>query len=288
MYNVGDVLLIDSEYVWVSAVNPSTAQLTLVRNRGGTQATHTNSTTVTIVGVARLEGADADDSPSTVVTSTTNCSQIFQRSVEVSRDDLLFPLYGIAVLDDYHIQKRMDELVMMVNRQAYRGIRQAGSSSHTQGRSMGGFTTFISTNTTAAGSVALTRDHIDDLLETIFGYGGAPDKIFCNSFQQRRLNSLYEEYITTERSERTGGNRITLLEHPIAGAPIEVIVDRHCQSDYLYIIGSRYCGFITIDPFQFERLAKVGDAAKSQIVGEFGFVLAHEKAHAYISGLTTS
>jgi hypothetical protein len=287
-YNVGDVILIDSEYIWVSAVDTSGAQLTLVRNRGGTQATHANSTTVTIVSSARLEGADSDDSPTTEVTSTTNCSQIFQREVQISRSDKLFPNYGIADLEDYYIDKKMDELIMMLNRVPYHGIRQAGSSSHSQGRGAGGFEVFISTNTTAAGSIDLVRDHIDDQLENIYGYGGSPDALFCNTFQQRRLNAIYEGFIRTERSERTGGNRIELLEHPIGGRPIEIIVDRHCKTDTVYIISRKYAGYITIDPFFYEQLGKVGDAELGQVVGEYGFVVAFEKAHAYINGLTTS
>jgi len=288
LFNVGDVLLIDAEYIWVSAVNTSTGVLTIVRNRGGTQATHANSTTVTIVGVARAEGADANDSPSTEASSTTNCSQIFQRTVHVSRNEKIFPNWGVDDMVDWKITKRMKELVMFLNLQAYYGQRQAGSSSHTQGRGFGGFDTFISTNTTAAGSVDLTRGHIDALLEDIYGYGGAPDLILCNTYQQRRLNEIYAGLIRTERTERTGGNRITYLEHPIAGPPVEIVVDRHCPSTKLYMIDRRYCGYITIDPFFYEMLAKDGDSEKGEVVGEYGFVMAFEKSHASITGLTDS
>jgi hypothetical protein len=288
-YNVGDVILIDSEYIWVSAVNTSTGVLTVVRNHGGTQAAHTHSTTVTIVSSARLEGADSDDSPTTEVTSTTNCSQIFQREIQVSRDEKLFPLYGITDLEDYYIDKKMDELIMMLNRVPYHGQRQAGSSSHSSGRSAGGFETFISTNTTAAGSVDLTRDHIDDMLEDIYGYGGSPDALFCAPFQQRKINEIYDGFIRTERSERVGGNRIDWLESPIPGMiPLQIIVDRHCKTGTVYLVSRKYAGYITIDPFFYERLGKVGDAELGQVVGEYGFVVAFEKAHGYINGLTTS
>ena len=37
-FQIGDILLIDSEYVWVSAVSTNT--LTVTRDYGGTQATH--------------------------------------------------------------------------------------------------------------------------------------------------------------------------------------------------------------------------------------------------------
>jgi len=290
MYNVGDILQIDDELVWTSAIDISGAQLTIVREFGGTDgATHANSSVIYIRGNARLEGADADDSPSTEVTSTTNCSQIFQRTVQVSRDEQLFPLYGIDNLKEYKIQKRMDELIMLLNCVPYFGKRSVGSSAHSSGRSAGGITTFVDTNKTELSSVALTRDHIDDLLEACYGYGGTPDLLFCNTFQQRRINSMYEDFIRTVRDEKTGGHIITTLLPPLGNMrALEVIVDRLCPTDYVYMLDSRYVGYITIDPFFYEELAKDGDSEKGEVVGEYGFVLAHEKAHAWISGLTTS
>lgn len=290
MYNVGDVIQIDDELLWVSAVDISGAQLTIVREFGGTTGeTHANSAVVYFRTVARLEGADADDSGSTEVTSTTNCSQIFQRTVQVSRTDQLLPLYGIDDLMEYKIQKRMDELIMHLNRVPYYGKRAAGSSSHASGRSAGGITAFVDTNKTELSSVALTRDHIDDLLEACYGYGGSPDLLFCNTFQQRRINAMYEDFIRTVRDEKTGGHIITTLMPPLGNMrALEVIVDRHCPTDYVYMLDSRYVGYITIDDFFYETLAKAGDSEKGEVVGEYGFVLAHEKAHAWISGLTTS
>ncbi len=286
IYNKGDVLLIDLELVWVASI--SSSELTVVRDYGGTQATHANSTTVSIVSVARLEGADADDSPSTAVTSTSNASQILQRTIDVSRSDQLFPNYGISDIVDYFTQKKMDEMVKMLDKLPYRGVRNAGSSAHSSGRSAGGWDVFITTNLKAAGSVDLVRDHIDDQVENIYNAGGSPDALFCGTFQQRRLNALYEGFIRTERMEKTGGNRIEWLEHPIGGRPIQIIVSRNCPTDKVYLIDRRHSGYLTIDPFFVEPLAQAGDADKFQVVGEYGFVVAFEKSHAIISGLTTS
>ncbi len=288
LYQVGMVILIDAEQIWVSAVDTSTGQLTLVRNRGGTQATHANSATVTIVGTARLEGADSDNSPSTEVTSQSNFSQIFQREIEISRSDKKFPSYGIADPEDYMIEMRMKELVQELNKLPYRGVKQAGSSAHTQGRGAGGFSTFITTNITAAGSVALNRSHIDVQLQAAFDAGGVPTLLFCNSFQQRRINSLYEDMIRTEREERVGGHRIQWLENPIGGPDIQIVVDRHAITSEVWLIDPRYTGYLTIDAFFYEKLAKNGDAERGEVVGEYGFALAFEKAHAGITGLTTS
>ncbi len=287
LYVPGQVILIDAEYIWVTSI--SSATLTIVRAYGGTQATHANSSTVTIVGTARLEGADSSNSPTTESASTTNNAQIMFREVNMSRDMKLFPNYGVADMWDYQIQKYMDELTIELDQIPYHGVRNAGSSSHASGRSAGGFEVFITSNTTAAGSVQLTRDHIDDILQSAYDAGGSPDVLLTGAFQQRVINSLYEGFITTERSEGTGGNLITMLQPPIGGMnPIEIKVDRFCKTDSVYLIDRRYAGYITIDPFFFEMLGKVGDADKGQVIGEYGFVVAYEDAHGYINGLTTS
>jgi len=287
LYIIGSVILIDAEYMWVSAISSST--LTLVRARGGTQATHANSATVTIVGTARLEGADASDSPTTESASTSNHSQILFRKVEMSRNHRMFPNYGVSDFWDYQIDKYMDELVIELDQIPYHGNKQAGSSSHAQGRGAGGFEEFISSNTTAAASAQLTRKNIDDNLALAYAAGGSPDLLLCGTWQQRVINSLYENFITTERSERTGGNLITTLDPPIGGMrPIQIVVDRFCPTDSVYLIDRRYCGYITIEPFFFEMLGKTGDADKGELIGEYGFVLAYEDAHAYINGLATS
>ncbi len=144
-------------------------------------------------------------------------------------------------------------------------------------------------NVTAAGTKALNRGHIDDQLENCYAAGGMPNVLFCNTFQYRRLAAIYEPFITTERSETTGGNRIKWLEVPLPGAsPIQIIVDRWAPATTVDLIDTRYCGFITLDPFFYEKLAKTGDSSNGQVVGEYGFVLAFEKAHARITGLTSS
>jgi hypothetical protein len=284
LYQPGDVLLIDSEYIWVSA-NSGTV-LTVVRDFGGTQATHANASTIKIAYSARLEGVDADDSPSTTVTTGYNYSTILQMTVEVSRTDQLIQQYGMSGTKEYYIDKNMDELMQRLNKLPYYGQRAEGSA--TEARSAGGFETFMSTNATNLSSAALTRKNVDDLIEDIYGYGGSPKLCFCNTWVRRKLNEFYEGFVRTERDERMGGIRIETLEHPFGGEPIKIITDRNCPAAKMYFVDTDYAGFISLDEFFYEDLAKTGDAEKGQTVGEYGFVMAFEKAHGYIYGISTS
>jgi len=281
----GDLLKIDSEVVWVSSV--SSGIPTVTRGYGGsTAATHADASTALRVGRARIDGDDADDSPQTEVSSAYNYTQIFQRSIDLARTRRKMQAYGIADPLEYEKDKKMDELMMQLCKLPYHGLRYVGTSS--AARTAGGFRQFITTNTTDVSSGALTRDHIDDLLQDIHGYGGDPDVILCGSFSQRKINSFYEGFITTERSEAMGGNLIKMLQNPISGSIIDVVVDLHCPTDELWVLQSDQVGYFPFDPFFYEDLAKTGDADNGEIIGEYGFVVKAEKWHGYLDGISTS
>ncbi len=284
LVNIGDVLLLDAEYVWVSGISTNT--LTITRNIGGTQATHHTSTVViTVVDNARLEGTDANDSPYTLVTSGTNYSQILQRSVEISRTDGRLKRYGVPDVVNREIDMRMDELSQMLNLIAYHGQRAVGSASAP--RMAGALNTFITTNVTTV-SGALTQSHLEAAVASCWSAGGKPSLILCNSWAKRKIASFYEGSVRTDRSETMGGITIERIMTAM-GISVDVAVDRFCQTDSLYILDPRYVGYITIDPFFYEELAKTGDtAANGEVVGEYGFVVAYERANAIIKSFSTT
>jgi len=75
------------------------------------------------------------------------------------------------------------------------------------------------------------------------------------------------------------------------GLNLAILVDRNCPTTSLYVLDESKLGYITIDDFFYEELGKTKDTAPGgfgQIVGEYGFVLAHEAAHAKIAGFSTS
>lgn len=285
LYHVGDVVQIDSEYVWVSAISGN--ELTIVRGFGpSAQATHGTTSTAYIRYNARLEGAATSDSPWVEVGVQTNYSTIFQKEVEITRDDKLFPRYGISDLKAYRIDKNMDELMEQLNRMAYHGQTAAGAA--TTARSAGGLNIFVTTNANALSSAVLLRSHIDEELQDVYEGGGKTDLILCDAWFQQKINAFYEGFVSTQRSESIGGMLIKQLMHPITGQLVNVVVDRHCPSGYAYLLDTRHVGYITIDPFFYKDLASTGDYDLGETVGEYGFVCAANKFHAVISGYSTS
>jgi len=281
----GDLWEIESEIVWVSSVTTGIPTVTRAY-MGTTAATHASGSDALRVGRARIDGDEADASPQTAVSSSFNYTQILQRTVEITRTKQKMAQYGISDPMSYEIDKKMDELLMDLCKMPYYGGVIEGSSS--AARTAGGLKSFITTNSTNVASAALTRDHIDDLLQAIHAAGGDPDLILCGSFAQRKINSFYEGFITTERSEALGGNKITQLQNPISGSIIDVLPDLHCPADELWVLESDKIAYFAFDPFFYEDLAKVGDAEKGEVIGEYGFVCQADKHHGYLYGVSTS
>ena len=286
LFQIGDVILIDLEYMFVTSI--STNVLTVTRDYGGTQATHADNAAVTITTRARIEGTDTSDSAYTEPTSATNATQIFHKEIDISRSAANLQRYGIGDLVEWEVSKAMDELPRLLNRTLYHGNRAGGSA--TVASSMGGLQTYLTTNRNVLSSTpALTEANIQDELQDCWDAGGAPDLILCNSWAKRKIASFYSGAVRTERSERMGGIMIDVIEGTVDGRPINVVLDRDCQTNFLYLLDTRYVGFVTIDPFFSEELGKVGDTAFfGQVVGEYSLVVANQTWSSYISLFSTS
>jgi len=293
LYQVGDVWECEGEGLLVTG--KSTTTMTIVRNIFGAQATHANSSVITRVSRSRLDGATADDSPRNEIASASNVTQIFQRTVEIARTKGKIAEYGIADWEEYWIDQYMNELMMDLARAPYLQERNAGSAS--QGRLFGGFPSFITDNVTYATAtaatggtaLALTRDHVDDTLANIFADGGDPDLILTTAHAQRKINDMYEGFVSTERSEQLGGMLIKKLMNPITGKIIDVVVDRNCPSGQLHILTTKNIAYYPFDPFFYESLAKTKDtSAFGQVVGEYGMVIAYDKSHGAVKEFSST
>jgi hypothetical protein len=288
-FHVGDVCQIDDELIWVTSISGN--DLTVVRSYGATtNVTHLTTAAIYIRYNARMEGADDSESPWTEISSQINYSMIMHASVSISESDKMFPNYGVANLLEYNIDKNMDKLLEQLNRAPYYAHTPVvgANATTTGGRSFGGFHNFITTNASALSGATLLRKHIDDEFMQIFAAGGKTNLILCDAWFQKKINDFYEGFVSTERSESIGGMMIKKLMHPITGSLVDVVVDRHCQSGYAYLLQKEYVGYITIRPFFYEQLAKTGDSEQGQTIGEYGFVNAANKFHSIISGYSTT
>ncbi len=296
-FHMGDVIQVDDEYMWVSAISGDT--LTVTRGFGSTTAaTHADNTVVYIRSNARLEGAESSESHSTVPTAPYNYAQIMHEEVKASRTARIVQQYGEAESAyDFQLRKKFSglgggkgrkgnagEIFIKLDKTAFYGKRVARTASVPG--SMGGLDTFITTNVTALASAALTQKNVEDAIQTAWSYGGMPNTLICGGWVKRKLTSFYSGSVRTERREDMGGMSIDTVVTEFG--ELNIVLNRHCPTNKLYIVDKNRIGWLTIDPFFHEELAKTGDYDRGQIVGEYGFVVENEKAHAIISGISTT
>lgn len=293
-FRVGDLIQVDSEIMWVSAVSTNT--LTIVRSIGSpAAASHADASTISIIGNARLEGAEATIGYTTTASQLSNVRQILETTVKVSGTQQVIKDYGIDDTLAYHLAKaigglkvgtknKAGDLAIRLSKSFYYNYKEKAAT-NAAADVMGGFNEYVSTNNqTVTGE--LMRDHIYDAMQACFDDGGAPDTLVVGTFARRKISQMFDGIIRQDRSEREGGRVIDTLVTDFGD--INVVWDRWCPSDSIYLIEPAKMGWVTIRPFDVKMLPATGDYEWSEVVGEYGFVLCNEKAHAKISGFSTS
>jgi hypothetical protein len=286
IFQVGHVILIDSEYMVVSGVTVSTNVITVYsRAYGGTNATHATGATITLVGMARLEGADASYGPVVDITAPYNYTSIFQKALNISGTQQVIDQYGIDNEFEYQASKAMPHLLRLVERMAFHGIRAAGTASAP--RSAGGLLTFITDNSENASGV-ITKTFIDNLAEKVEIDGGNPDLLVAHPSIVRDLKDLIDSSSFVRVGQENDVLGMSALKRVVTQYQnLALVTSRWCPTDKAFILDSSKVGFYTLRPFGWYDLAKTGDSKKGEVVGEVSFGVLLDKSHGWVYGITT-
>jgi|GEM_PF-1561525 len=286
IFQDGHVILIDEEYMVVKSADADTNAVEVyARDYGGTNSTHAADATIQIVGMARLEGDDADFGPIVDVTAPYNYTSIFQKAIQVSGTQQVISQYGIDDEFMYQANKAVPHLLRLVERAAFHGVRSAGSASAP--RSMGGLGTFISDNSVDAEG-AIAKADVDSLMEEILMDGGYPDILVMNPRVANDLRNLLDNSSFVRVTQDEGQLGLNAIERVMTQyGELELVMDRWCPVGEAYILESGKVGFYTLRSFETYELARSGDSLKGEVVGEFSLLLANDKAHGKITGITT-
>jgi hypothetical protein len=283
----GHVILVEDEKMVVKAVDTANNTVDVYgRGFGGTNpATHADDTVIAIVGMARLEGDDADYGALTDITAPYNYTSIFQKAIKVSGTMQAITQYGVDDEFMYQANKAVPHLLRLVERMAFYGERVEGSA--TGPRSAGGLGTFITDNTVSAGG-AIAKADVDSLMEEIIMDGGYPDLLVMNPRVANDLRGLLDtsSFIRVGQNENKLG--LDAIERVVTQyGELELVMDRWCPTGAAYILQSDKVGFFALRPMTAYELAKVGDSIRGEVVGEFSLLVANDKAHGKITGITT-
>ena len=284
-FQEGHIIEIDSERMWVSAVNNATEVITVTRAFGGTSsASHADSAAITITGMARLEGADSDDIAFTDRTTGSNFTQIFHQEVKVTRTQRQIAQYGISDEMAYQGDKVVPSLMRLVARHFYVSTA-AASGSATTPRVMGGYQAFVTDNKVAGGSLA--QSQFENAVKAAYSDGGnGPWLAFCSPTNLQKVKNFYDasNFLRVDRTETTVGMVIERVLTPYGS--VDLVLDRWAKDAQIAILDPQHVGFKTLYPFTQEPLAKNGDSDRSEVVGEFTLCLRQDKAHAMLTAVT--
>jgi hypothetical protein len=284
LYQAGTVIMVEDEYMVIASV---AAQIITVLSRtyGGTQATHTSTEgTISIVGMARLEGADASFVGLTDISAPYNYTSIFEKSLNVSGTDEAIDYYGMASPFAYQAKKSLPEQFRLIELALFHGTRAAGSSTTT--RSFGGIPTFITANEIAAGGM-ISKADIDELSQAIFEDGGKHDVLVMNPEPAKDLHNLYDNSSFLRVAVDGGqlGRDPTTYVVTQFGT-FKLLVDRWCPLSKAYAVDTGATGLYSLRSFGWKPLAVTGDSKKGELVGEFSFIIANAAGQGFISGIT--
>lgn len=294
-FNTGNVIRVDDELMYVVSVASNT--LTVTRGFAGTTAvTHLDDAPVVVATSAAIEGADFVTGYTTTTTLPYNYTQILSKAVRVTGSEQVNPKYGVSDTLAREIAKLIGgsdgmgsrgtagTLVQHLERTFWHGQRYVGTSAAS--RMMGGFNYFVTTNVANKAAAVLTRKDIEDKIRSIFEAGGSPTHIICDAHAMQKITGFYEKYITMTQSEERGGAVITKVLTPFG--EVEVVYSKWGPAGELSIIDKDKLGWVELRPFNVYERASVGDYMVKDVLGEYGFVVKNEKAHARIYNYSTS
>ena len=310
VFNVDDVILIDSEYMIVTAVASDGVTLTVSRGWSSTAATHSNAATVLRVGVAAKEGADADGPVTQPVTDLYNYSQIFEDVVQLSGTEEEAFLYLTDQGNDNasnQITIKQQELMEIFQAALLLGVRNDDGVSR---RTMGGLKYFIDTYAPAANiitmggasdwttqstyvpsvvtqSYTVAQQQLDTLIQQLVYQRATPSAIYVGYKTWRRMITWDIDRIRSDRNDTSRGYKPPAKYISQAGDLDIVMVPGDLLNNFIFVVDESRVGYKSFRNRGWftEKMAKTGDSSKWQVLGEYTMKIGTPAVQGYLTNL---
>lgn len=282
-FGVGDVLLIESEYMRVTALSTDGVTLTVTRAFAGTAVNHADTTLVTGVGKALPEGSDPSIARATDRSNRFNYTQIFgPEKVQVSGTENVVQKYGISMSEfDYQAGQRTKEAYIAIEQAILYGSRVEDTTN--KWRTLGGLAFFLTTNVDSS-TTTLTDSALLTQIQAAYDAGGRPTNILVGSKQKRAISG-FESSILRRAADASGrGQSVDTFLSDFG--ELTVTLDRWVRKNDLFGYDRDMVELDTLRPMQFQMLAKTGDAEVGQIVAEKSLIVRRERHGFRFSALT--
>ncbi|NMC80187.1 MAG: DUF5309 domain-containing protein, partial [Chloroflexi bacterium] len=154
-------------------------------------------------------------------------------------------------------------------------------------RSMGGLLTFITDNSVNAGGT-IAKSDIDNAMEYAYNDGGYPDLLVMNPGPARDLKDLIDTSNYVHLSYENDQIGMQPIKRVVTQyGELQLIMSRFCPVSKAFLLQSDRVGLYTLRPFGWKDLATDGDSERVEVVGEFSLMVANDKAHAWVYGITS-
>jgi len=283
-FQTGDVLQIDGEQVQVTAYGTTADYLIVSRGFNSTTPVAFNTGDVVIgLGSALAEGSAPPASRAVDRVDRFNRTQIFGPvGVTVTGTEQSVQKYGLVGTEfDHQVANRIKEMAIGVEQALINGITSAGSA--TVGRTMGGFSSYITTNVDST-TTTLTDAAILTQMQACFDAGGNPDRFMVGSKQKRVISGLDSSNIRYEQVTNARGQVVQFYDTDYGR--VSIILNRWALVNQGFLFAREQATLLTLRPMMFEMLAKTGDSVNGQVVAEKTLRFRRQQHSARFSALT--
>lgn len=285
----GDV---SPELVQVTNVNVDT--LTVVRAYGGSTAvtaTFAANGVLDIVAMPLQEGSDIQSDSSVLPTVNQNYTQIFERSITITRNQMKRPMAAVADILVQSIHDRTMELKRELERSVIHS-RQASSNpagNDSTYRSMAGLLQLITQTTSVGATFAYAK--FNSLVKGIVDAGAADDisrLVFIAPTAVRQNISTFDaSNRRLVESDRRAGYFVEQLVSDL-GVVVDVVTSNYLGNTTPYRGILLDCGRTSLKPFMddsFKLMAAQDwvDGVKRRILGEWTLELRHAASAHYVA-----
>jgi uncharacterized protein DUF5309 len=285
-FRAGDILKLESELVRVTSV--ATDAVTVSRGHGGsTNAAHVSGTAVRIIGNVNVQDAAQGASRTTTKTGLFNYTQLYEDTVVVTSTAEAIKKWVEQGEMSGQLERALRVAWIQWERSLLDGRKVAPSSGVAS--AMDGILPRISTNAYAKAGAPLVEDFILQALQDSYVAGGQISHIFVNAFQKRRMNQFLDSIRMTTRQDRVAGSVVDTYSSDFG--TVDIVLDRNIPTDTVLLIEKSRIGFGPLTDHALSA-APVETSTRTkkamQIIGQYTSETRNEKAHAKITGLSTS
>ena len=278
-FDVGDMLLVGTEYMKVTALGSTADTLVVTRAVSGSAGTPAAGVDVVGVGSILPEGSDPPAARAVDRSNKYNLTQIFgPHAIKVSGTENVVRKYGLEGTNefDHQVGNRLKELAIYIEQSIINGVRYNSDTDET--RSMGGMLYYITTINDST-TTTLSETSLLDNMQLAFNNGGSPDVVGCGAKNKRLVSGFTSSgTIRVERADDTAGRVVTYYDTDFGR--LTIVLNRWFRTRDLVCFARDQASLETLRPMGFEMLAKTGDSRAGQVLAEKTLRFRRE-AHAF-------